>query len=432
MSPKAQPPLIRSVHARNYRVLRQLDVRLDRPLHVMVGPNGIGKSTLFDAISFVFDLIAQGLDSAIAKRTSNFRDLVWQRSSDSPCFEIAIEFELSDNRPFRYEIAVAETAHGIRLTTERGFFGSLKDRDFRKLSTSRTLFPPRIPQSLDFVFERRPSSNNNQPFQTSFFLEPYDGLRGLTLGHSDEPSITLVPVVDQLRTADGKPLDRSRSFAMPAAADAVRQLQAATVRTVHLDTRLLTKALPLDPNKNTTLAADGRNLPWVLLNIANHHPAQFKRWLAHLRTALPSITAVRTSIREDDNHAYLMTSFENRLEVPSWSLSEGTLRLMALTLLAYLPGPQPPVYLLEEPENGIHPLAIETAYQALSSAYNAQFIVASHSPTLIRCVDRSELLCFSRDAEGGARIIPGLDHPNLQYWQEATDNDLAFATHILS
>ena len=127
-----------------------------------------------------------------------------------------------------------------------------------------------------------------------------------------------------------------------------------------------------------------------------------------------------------------MTTFDNSAEIPSWSLSEGTLRLMALTLLAYLPASRPAVYLVEEPENGIHPLAIETLYQALSSAYDAQFIVASHSPTLLRCAERSELLCSSRDSKGGARMIPGPDHPHLQHWQEARNNDLVFASHILS
>ena len=51
--------------------------------------------------------------------------------------------------------------------------------------------------------------------------------------------------------------------------------------------------------------------------------------------------------------------------MPAWMLSEGTLRLLALTILAYLPH-LPAVYLIEEPETAVHPTALETIYQSLS------------------------------------------------------------------
>ncbi len=53
-------------------------------------------------------------------------------------------------------------------------------------------------------------------------------------------------------------------------------------------------------------------------------------------------------------------------EVPSWLLSDGTLRLMALTLIAFASLPEPRTYLVEEPENGLHPLAIQVVSDVLS------------------------------------------------------------------
>ena len=64
---------------------------------------------------------------------------------------------------------------------------------------------------------------------------------------------------------------------------------------------------------------------------------RFKDWLAHLQTALPDIENIRTVEREDDRHRYLVVEYKGGLGVPSWLVSDGTLRLLALTLPAYLP-----------------------------------------------------------------------------------------------
>ena len=59
-------------------------------------------------------------------------------------------------------------------------------------------------------------------------------------------------------------------------------------------------------------------------------------------------------------------------------MSEGTLRLLALTVIAYLPDAGR-IYLIEEPENGIHPLATEAVYQSLSSVYGSHVFITTHS-----------------------------------------------------
>ena len=43
--------------------------------------------------------------------------------------------------------------------------------------------------------------------------------------------------------------------------------------------------------------------------------------------------------REDDHHAYFRVRYGDRYDVPSSGLSDGTLRIMVLTLLAYIVNP---------------------------------------------------------------------------------------------
>ena len=73
---------------------------------------------------------------------------------------------------------------------------------------------------------------------------------------------------------------------------------------------------------------------------------------------------------------YLVILYANGARVPSWLASDGTSRLLALTIPAYLRNLEG-VFLVEEPENGIHPRAIETVIQSLSSIY--AYPVAEHN-----------------------------------------------------
>ena len=97
-------------------------------------------------------------------------------------------------------------------------------------------------------------------------------------------------------------------------------------------------------------------------------------------------------------------------------VSDGTLRMLALTLPAYLTNFEG-IYLIEEPENGIHPMAMETVYQALCSVYSAQILLATHSPVILSCADLEQILCFKKHSNGATDVVSGPNHPALQQWR---------------
>jgi predicted ATPase len=125
-----------------------------------------------------------------------------------------------------------------------------------------------------------------------------------------------------------------------------------------------------------------------------------------------------------------MLHFTTGLATPSWLVSDGTLRLLALTLLAYIPDLSG-IYLIEEPENGIHPRAVETVYQSLSSVYGAQVLLATHSPVILSMAKPKEVLCFARSSDGATNIVSGDEHPALREWQGTLDLGTLFASGIL-
>ena len=101
--------------------------------------------------------------------------------------------------------------------------------------------------------------------------------------------------------------------------------------------------------------------------------------------------------------------------------SDGTLRFLALTLLAYLPS-RDDLYLLEDPKNGVHPLALDAVYDSLASVYDSQVLVATHSPTFLQLAGPEQVLCFAKDDEGTTHIIRGDKHPHLKDWHGTADN----------
>jgi predicted ATPase len=207
-----------------------------------------------------------------------------------------------------------------------------------------------------------------------------------------------------------------------------RNLLADGVQVLRLNSEAMRRPCP--PGSPRAFQPDGSNLPLVVEQLSRENPDRMDAWAAHLRTCLPNVQKIRTVIRPHDLNSYLVVTYGSGLEVPSWSLSDGTLRVLAMTLLAYVPDLRGPI-LIEEPENGIHPKAIETVYQSLRSIYDVQVLAATHSPVIVGLAKPEDLLCFGLTEEGAAVAISGDDHPRLKDWQEDVDLGTFFAGGVL-
>ena len=407
--------MVRRIQALNYRCLRHVDVRLDGNFHILVGPNASGKSTLMDVIGFFADVTRGSIEVAVRRRVPDFRDLVWGRHENAGRFELAVELDTKAasedvaRNVIRYDLAVGNDRNGPRIDRLQGL--AVTAAKPRERSVSR--FPePLVPVSS--IFGCDPSEESVVLFRST--LDKYiDGLE-------------LRSGIDWQELTEE---ERQRAIVFFRAMKATSEFDTwgSRIRRLLLDGQRLREASP--PSHGTWgLSPDGSNLPWLVRQLIEKDEARFMSWLDHVRVVLPELKGVRVVEREDDNRQYLMLAYGAGIEVPSWSVSEGTLRLLALTLVAYLPD-EGAVYLIEEPENGIHPLAIEAVYQSLSSAYDSHVFVTTHSPTLLGCASPQEVLCFARDRHGATDIVSGADHPRLGEWHRDADMDMLFAPDIL-
>lgn len=418
--------MITRIDALNFRCLRDVSVPLAR-FHVLVGPNASGKTTFLDVIGFMKDLVTDDIGDAISKRTSNPEELLFGRKGDR--FELAVEvlipkyLRLKTAKPdldtARYEIGVGfdETKRQMEVKSERFLLkkttsaGAIEREMFPAVVPARTTIMTRQGiKDTKVVIKKSPGGNDN------FYSEVYR-----ESGKGWAPSFKLGPQKSALRNlpADEKALPIATWF---------RQFITAGVQPFILNSMVLRKPSP--PTRAKGFLPDGSNLPWVVARFRNENQDAFKDWIAHLRTALPDLTDIETVERPEDKHCYLVFKYANELRVPSWLVSDGSLRLTALTLPAYL-GNIEGVYLIEEPENGIHPNAVSTIFDSLSSVYAAQVLLATHSTVVLNAAQPSDVLCFAKNPDGSTDIVSGNEHPRLKGWKGSVSLGTLLASGVL-
>ena len=428
--------MIRRIQALRFRCLRYVDVPLDR-FHVLVGPNASGKSTLFDAVAFLGDLMRDGLDAAVDKRTRNFQDLVWDRPKANPGFELAVEFDIPEAihkllphdknfRTLRYEIAIVEDENGLRIDFEKGILMSarkaVRPSAIHHSPQQKLLFPdPLHPPQTILTQGGRVGARTI----LSKSREGRDNFNAEVTAESGKGWVVNISFGSQRSTLGNLP-DSPQKFPM---ATYVKRMLARRVTAAFLDS--LKMRQPSPPLwRRRGFAPDGSNLPWSIKQLQDAQGTSYGEWLAHVQTTLPDLADISVVVREEDLHAYLMLRYKTGVTIPSWTASDGTLRFLALTLLAYMPE-RDKVYVLEEPENGVHPQALDAVYSSLSSVYDSQVLVATHSPVFLKLARPEEVLCFAKNQDGATDIVSGHDHPLLRNWQGSADMELLFATGVI-
>lgn len=420
--------MIKLVEALHYRCLNYISQELG-PFQILVGPNASGKSTFLDVISFLGRMVSDGVDAAVKYHTENFEDIVFGRSGRT--FELAIEARIPDERrklltkvhydTIRYEVRIGLDQNDVvSIMDER----ALLKIGTRKQNVARTLFPMELHPPQTILQGKVNKSGKGGRTVLSKNWEGNDNFYSEVLEESGRgwfPSIRLGPK----KSALGNLPEDETKFPV---STWLKQFLTQGVQVFMLNSLLIRKASP--PGQIRGFKPDGSNLPWVIADLKKKSPDQFSAWIKHIRTALPDIEDIQVIVREDDKHAYLIILYRGGLKVPSWMASDGTLRLLALTLPAYLQDFRG-VYLIEEPENGIHPGAAETVYQSLSSVYDAQILLATHSPIILSQAKAEDVLCFKKTEQGSTDIVSGNEHPQLKDWKGQPNLSVLFASGVL-
>lgn len=436
--------MITHIDATNYRCFEKLSIPT-RELVVVAGANGSGKTTLLDIPVLLGDLLrSRSISSAFmdpilsrGPRASTLGELCFRHHGES--FSLGIEARLPDavrdavvkrstptvqkdtsKHPthIRYELRLRVNEHQMAVQNEYLFLFTHSDA---------------------YEADRLPLQGENARQKGWHFIINRED--GRDTGFRPE---RFGPAPRRRSPKDAE-LEEERSARIDETLPAFLRIQVENKDEFPASTWLLNLLrdgvvffdptwsklrAPSQPGlKRKPLLSSGENLPWLALRLQEEDRERFALWVSHVRTALPQITAIAVREREEDHHAYFRVTYEAGFEVTSSGLSEGTLRILALTLIAYIED-APRLLVVEEPENSIHPQAIATVLDSLRSLYGSQVWVSTHSPVVLASTKLPELLITRLARSGAASVVPGDQHPRLVDWKGAIDLGTLFATGV--
>lgn len=438
--------MITRIEAINYRCFRHLDLSVGA-YQVFAGVNGSGKTTLLDIPVLLGDLLRDGVANAFLQlpahqdspRAQSFDELMHRKQGDF--FGLALEVDLPDEI-VRKLIDVNEYRVPKRMLNDPNQWLQAMRYEVRfELFNRRELqvreeFLYLMPKSESQMGrgKKQLSGVGNEPLESwhwHLIVERRDSATAILRTEMPrKPATKRQELPMQLNPEELALANVFADVEKFPATTWLRDLLRRGVMQYMPSGSALRKPCP--PGRLMgELRTDGANLPWLVLHLKQQQPELFADWVEHVQTALPNIMQINAVEREEDHHAYLRVTYAGDYEVTSSGLSDGTLHILALTILPYL-RELPELICVEEPENGIHPRAIETVLQSLSSIYDAQVWVTTQSPVVLaHTEDLTAVMVMQTQADGSAVAVRGSEHPRLRDWQGSIDLGSLFAAGVL-
>lgn len=172
-----------------------------------------------------------------------------------------------------------------------------------------------------------------------------------------------------------------------------------------------------DSMDNRYLREDARNLAPLLLGLKQENPNYYDRIVRSIRQIQPEFSDFE--LESESGSVYLQWYERSSPYVfGAHQASDGSLRAMALVTLLLLPEEKlPQIILLDEPELGLHPHAINIIAGLIKSvATTRQVVLATQSMTLLDYFDPADIVVVDR--QDGASTFRRLDPQALESWLE--------------
>ena len=362
-------PIMR-LELNNYRVFRNAKFdRLSR-LSVVIGANGTGKSTLFDAFSFLKDSLVGNVHTATAKR-GGFLELR-SRDANDP-IAIVIIYEGRDKRLLLYELNV-------------------EDKDGRAIVRYESLVHQTgesQPMSADVADYR---GNSAELPLVSFVRGKGTAIRRLVgdidaaqevVHELDDPSTLAISVLGQLSD-------------FPVVAEFRSMIEGWHISNFHIaEARASAEA-----GYSEHLSTMGENVAQVAQYLHERHPRTFRRIIEIMRSRVPGVDEVEAKVTEDGRLVLRFQDGNFKDPFIARHVSDGTIKMFAYLVLLHDPKPHPLVA-IEEPENQLYPGLLEELAEEFRdyARRGGQAIVSTHSRELLNAAKLDEV--FWLEKRGG-------------------------------
>ena len=366
--------MLNRFHVENYKCLRDVTVPLT-PIHVLIGQNDAGKSSLLEALYAFF----RSRDCALPEAFSGHwfgDDLVYEGAE-----EPMITLEGTWNNFGTYGLC---TEFNMRVG-----FGVIGERDCR-------------------IDEEWATSEDSQrtAFQTRHERRTAIERRHHGAGIRDE----------------NKKIERQFGIFLDG------------VHLYRLDPRLMAIPSELSPKRKFRLDPDGFGLPGLLDDILGYDIERFAKIRDEFCRFFPQFRSVRVETEQSVRREFHETGRHNAGEVTGKGIhfetkggrriraqqaSDGAILFLGYLTLANLPRP-PKLLLIEEPETGIYPERLGQVIELLREMTEEagdkapQIVFTTHSPYVLSFFQPEEVTFMSRGDDSAVRARPLRDAPHIQ------------------
>ena len=376
------------------------------PLTAVIGKNGVGKSSLFDAFGFLADCLRMGVEEACdARGRGGFQRLRSQGSSGPLEFEVYFRQE-TNARPITYQLAIDTDVSGRPFVSRERFR------------------------------QRRKGQRHGWPF-SFLMLSNGKGIawRGEAAGHQSDDDGEDAELARLVRSIMGfRDTEESSETEVIELQDR-RKLGVATLGALKQHPRISSfrqfiegwylsyftpdaaRGLPLaGPQKH--LSVHGDNLGNVVQFMEREHKVRFERILKRIAARVPGIDRIDTERSQDGR---LLLRFNDRgFNDPfhAQQISDGTLKLFAYMLMLEDPSP-PPFICIEEPESGLYHkllevLAAEFRSHATGRRNASQVFITTYQPYFVDALAPEETWILEKGADGFATICRASEDKTVQ------------------
>ncbi len=399
---------IQGFKIKNYKTLKEITLgRLWNqrekdaltPMTAVIGKNGVGKSSLFDAFGFLADCLKLGVEEACDVKGRGGFDRIRSQGV---------------NEPIEFEIYYKQTANSRPITYELAIDIDKKGRPFVKRERFR---------------QRRKGQSRGRPF-SFLILESGKGVawKGDENVGVWEKGMSLQQLIDIFSVEEGRETEIVEL-------EDIRKLGIATLGALKQHPRIsafrnfiegwylsyfapdAARSLPLaGPQKHLNVSGD--NLGNFVQYMEREHPDRLKSVLNSIAEKIPGVNKINTQKSEDGR---LLLRFNDKgFKDPFYAqqMSDGTLKLFSYLLLLNDPTP-PPFICIEEPENGLYHKLLETLAQelrahAIKRKDGAQIFVTTHQPYFVDALAPKEVWILEKGDDGFSKIRRASDDPVVE------------------
>jgi len=352
-----------------FRRLRHLDIEF-RPFMVIVGANGVGKTSFLDVLRLLSASASGNLGSTLSQMGGISSILTRGKCNE---LRFKLDINVSDQYPLEYELQIVPQGTGYAIAGEALRQNRGKPQPFKYIDSS---------------------------FSNIKYFDVDDGrLIHPTWEHNSlETSLAQVPKMFR------EPETFRRFLA-----------GAALYHTLDVSPRAPVR-MPQPMKPALTPGIQGEDLLSCLYSLRENYRSRFDVVIETLRVAFPALEEL--NFPPVAAGTITLTWKDRQFNQPIYlhELSEGILRFLWLVTILQVPDLLPTIIMIDEPEVSLHPELLSLLADLMREASErVQLIVATHSDRFIRFLRPEEVLVMDIDEEGCATAV-WADTLDLEQW----------------